>query len=118
MSLFYRKKFIKARKHPDYKEDELWIKDNISFTGETWLGHLRYGTFGGNTIQNCAPTLRQNNWKSKNLIFAGNFNMTNTSQLFNNLIELGMHPKEKADTITVMEKIGHFMDLENQEKHG
>ena len=74
------------------------------------LGHVRYGTFGGNSVENVHPFLRQNNWMHRNLIIAGNFNMTNTNELFNNLIELGMHPKEKADTITVMEKIGHFLD--------
>ena len=81
--------------------------------GELWLGHLRYGTFGGNSVENCAPTLRQNNWKSKNLIFAGNFNMTNLDELFNVLIDLGQSPKEKSDTVTILEKVGHFLDEEN-----
>ena len=80
------KKFEKALLNPDYNLDENWVKNNIPFTGEVWLGHLRYGTFGGNSIENCAPTLRQNNWKSKNLIFAGNFNMTNLDDLFQVLV--------------------------------
>ena len=107
------KKFNSAKKNPDYKLDEKWIKENIAFTGESWLGHLRYGTFGGNSIENCAPTLRQNNWRSKNLIFAGNFNMTNLDELFNVLVDLGQSPKEKSDTVTILEKVGHFLDEEN-----
>ncbi len=107
------KKFTIARQKLDYKLDESWIKDNIAFTGESWLGHLRYGTFGGNSVENCAPTLRQNNWRSKNLIFAGNFNMTNLDELFNVLVDLGQSPKEKSDTVTILEKVGHFLDEEN-----
>ncbi len=85
-------------------------KKRIPYLSELLLGHVRYGTFGGNSIETVHPFLRQNNWMHRNLIIAGNFNMTNTNELFENLIELGMHPKEKADTITVMEKIGHFLD--------
>ena len=85
-------------------------KKNIPFIGELLLGHVRYGTFGKNSVENVHPFLRENNWMHRNLIIAGNFNMTNTTALFDNLIELGMHPKEKADTITVLEKIGHFLD--------
>jgi len=107
------KKFIKAKKNPKYKLEEKWLKRNVAFTGELWLGHLRYGTFGGNSIENCAPTLRQNNWKSKNLIFAGNFNMTNLDDLFQVLVDLGQSPKEKSDTVTILEKVGHFLDEEN-----
>jgi amidophosphoribosyltransferase len=91
-----------------------WLKENFAFTGELWLGHLRYGTHGKNSIENCHPFLRQNNWRSRNLVMAGNFNMTNVEELFNKLVELGQHPKEKMDTVTVMEKIGHFLDEENQ----
>ncbi len=96
--------------HPEYVNDVQAQKDNIPYIGELLLGHVRYGTFGKNSVENVHPFLRQNNWMHRNLIIAGNFNMTNTNQLFNNLIKLGMHPKEKADTITVMEKIGHFLD--------
>jgi len=96
--------------HPEYKNDVAAQKKNIPYLGELLLGHVRYGTYGGNNVENVHPFLRQNNWMHRNLIIAGNFNMTNTSQLFENLIELGMHPKEKTDTITVMEKIGHFLD--------
>lgn len=91
-----------------------WLKENNAFTGELWLGHLRYGTHGKNSIENCHPFLRQNNWRSRNLVLAGNFNMTNVDELFDKLVELGQHPKERVDTVTVMEKIGHFLDLENQ----
>ena len=107
------KKFIKAQENPNFALEEKWLKRNVAFTGELWLGHLRYGTFGGNSIENCAPTLRQNNWKSKNLIFAGNFNMTNLDDLFQVLVDLGQSPKEKSDTITILEKVGHFLDEEN-----
>ncbi|MBC6425594.1 MAG: class II glutamine amidotransferase [Ekhidna sp.] len=91
-----------------------WLKENYAFTGEVWLGHLRYGTHGKNNVENCHPFLRQNNWKSRNLVMAGNFNMTNVDELFDKLVELGQFPKEKVDTVTVMEKIGHFIDEENQ----
>ncbi|MEM7085861.1 MAG: amidophosphoribosyltransferase [Bacteroidota bacterium] len=96
--------------HPEIKEDVAAQKKHIPYLGELFLGHVRYGTFGGNSIETVHPFLRQNNWMHRNLIIAGNFNMTNTNDLFSNLIKLGMHPKEKADTITVMEKIGHFLD--------
>ncbi|HET8804037.1 MAG TPA: amidophosphoribosyltransferase, partial [Aequorivita sp.] len=96
--------------HPEYKDDVTAQKKNIPYLGELLLGHVRYGTFGINSVENVHPFLRQNNWMHRNLIIAGNFNMTNTNELFDNLIKLGMHPKEKADTVTVMEKIGHFLD--------
>ena len=98
----------------DKLNDINWLKENLPFTGEIFLGHLRYGTYGKNKIENCHPFLRQNNWRSRNLVLAGNFNMTNVDELFNDLIELGQHPKEKADTVTILEKIGHFLDEENQ----
>ncbi|MCP4457875.1 MAG: amidophosphoribosyltransferase [Cytophagales bacterium] len=91
-----------------------WLKENNAFTGELWLGHLRYGTHGKNSIENCHPFLRQNNWRSRNLVMAGNFNMTNVDELFDILVELGQHPKQRVDTVTVMEKVGHFLDEENQ----
>ena len=110
------KKYKKALKEGGSKNfrNEQWLKENCAFTGEVWLGHLRYGTHGKNTIESCHPMLRQNNWRSRNLVMAGNFNMTNVDQLFNKLVELGQHPKEKVDTVTVMEKIGHFLDEENE----
>ena len=97
---------------PELKHDVAAQKTKIPYLGELFLGHVRYGTFGGNSVEHVHPFLRQNNWMHRNLIIAGNFNMTNTTELFNNLTELGMHPKEKADTVTVMEKIGHFLDDE------
>lgn len=103
------------KQHPEKLKDPYFLKDNFAFTGELFLGHLRYGTFGGNSIENCHPFLRQNNWMTRNLVVAGNFNMTNVDELFSLLVELGQHPKEKTDTVTVMEKIGHFLDVENQE---
>jgi amidophosphoribosyltransferase len=100
--------------NPEKLKDTSFLKENFAFTGEVFLGHLRYGTYGGNSIENCHPFLRQNNWMTRNLVLAGNFNLTNVDELFSLLIELGQHPKEKADTVTVMEKIGHFLDEENQ----
>lgn len=100
-------------KHPEHIQDPEWLKQNLPYTGELFLGHLRYGTHGGNTIEHCHPFLRQNNWMTRNLVLAGNFNMTNVDELFDQLVELGQHPKEKADTVTVLEKIGHFLDVEN-----
>ncbi|MEQ8685408.1 MAG: amidophosphoribosyltransferase [Imperialibacter sp.] len=109
------KKYKKAEREGGEKYfDAEWLKKNYGFTGELWLGHLRYGTHGVNSIEKCHPFLRQNNWRSRNLVVAGNFNMTNVDELFKKLIELGQHPKEKTDTVTVMEKMGHFLDEENQ----
>lgn len=99
-------------KHPEYANNVALQKRKIPYLGELFLGHVRYGTFGKNNIESVHPFLRQNNWMHRNLIVAGNFNMTNVSELFNSLIELGQHPKEMADTVTVMEKIGHFLDDE------
>ena len=99
--------------NPDLLNDIDYLKKNAGFTGEVFLGHLRYGTFGRNSIEACHPFLRQNNWMTKNLVVAGNFNMTNVDELFDVLVKLGQHPKEKSDTVTVMEKIGHFIDVEN-----
>ncbi len=108
-------KYRKAhKKSPEGFRDEQWLKENVAFTGELWLGHLRYGTHGQNSIENVHPFLRQNNWRSRNLVMAGNFNMTNVDELFDILVGLGQHPKDKADTVTVMEKIGHFLDEEVQ----
>ncbi|KIA87125.1 amidophosphoribosyltransferase [Flavobacterium sp. AED] len=98
--------------HPEYADDVPQLKANIPYIGELFLGHVRYGTFGKNSIESVHPFLRQSNWMHRNLILAGNFNMTNVKELFQNLVELGQHPKEMADTVTVMEKIGHFLDKE------
>ena len=110
------KKYKKAKKlgGHDALSDADWLKENIAFSGEVWLGHLRYGTHGENSIETCHPFLKQNNWRSRHLVMAGNFNMTNVEELFGKLVQLGQHPKEKTDTVTVMEKIGHFLDEENQ----
>ena len=98
--------------NPDKTNDLDWQLANMPYLGNIYLGHVRYGTFGNNSIENVHPFLRQNNWKHKNLIVAGNFNMTNSADLLKELIELGQHPKENTDTVTVMEKIGHFLDDE------
>lgn len=98
------------KEFPDERENVAFQKKHIPYIGEVLLGHVRYGTFGKNSIENVHPFLRQNNWMHRNLIVAGNFNMTNVGELFDNLVQLGQHPKELADTITVMEKIGHFLD--------
>ena len=112
---YIQKKFADIqRETPERMLDADWLKEHVSFTGEVLLGHLRYGTHGKNSIENCHPFLRQNNWMTRNLVIAGNFNMTNVDELLQQLYDLGQHPKEKADTVTVLEKIGHFIDTENQ----
>ncbi|MFS4445895.1 amidophosphoribosyltransferase [Maribacter sp. 2307UL18-2] len=100
------------QENPEYIDDVSLQKKHIPYIGELLLGHVRYGTFGKNSIESVHPFLRQNNWMHRNLIVAGNFNMTNVHELFDNLVQLGQHPKEMADTVTVMEKIGHFLDDE------
>ena len=105
--------FELKKKNPNKIENIDWFKENYNYTGELYLGHLRYGTYGENNIERCHPVLRENNWKTKNLVVAGNFNMTNVDELFQQLINLGQAPKEKTDTITILEKIGHFTDEEN-----
>lgn len=102
------------RKNPELYNDTEWMRKNVPFTGEVLMGHLRYGTFGGNDIDSVHPFVRDNNWITRNLILAGNFNMVNNEQLFQQLLELGQHPKQFTDTVTVMEKIGHFLDDEVQ----
>jgi amidophosphoribosyltransferase len=96
----------------EQKNDAKWLKDNHAFMGELLMGHLRYGTHGRNHIENCHPVFRRNNWKSKSLLMAGNFNLTNVDEMFDRLVELGQHPKEKSDTVTVLERIGHFLEEE------
>ena len=96
--------------NPERVQDVAWQKKNIPYIGELLMGHVRYGTFGKNSIENVHPFIRQNNWMHRNIILAGNFNLTNVDEQFRNLVELGQHPKEMSDTVTVMEKIGHFLD--------
>jgi amidophosphoribosyltransferase len=113
---YVQKKFADVHNEsPELLQDADWLKENISFTGEVLMGHLRYGTHGKNSIESCHPFLRQNNWMTRNLVVSGNFNMTNVDELLEQLFELGQHPKERTDTVTVLEKIGHFLDTENQE---
>lgn len=102
------------KKNSSLLNDVQWLKLNYPFVAETYLGHLRYGTFGSNNIDNVHPVMRQNNWKSRNLVLAGNFNLTNVDELFKTLVELGQSPKEYSDTVTVLEKVGHFLDRENE----
>lgn len=102
-----------GKENPALLKDVDYLKKHAGFTGELFLGHLRYGTFGRNSIESCHPFLRQNNWITRNLVVAGNFNLTNVDELFEVLTSIGQHPKEKSDTVTVLEKIGHFLDEEN-----
>ncbi|MDG1189703.1 MAG: amidophosphoribosyltransferase [Flavobacteriales bacterium] len=111
---YVNQRFVDLQQNdPEKFKDIKWLQENLAFTGEVLLGHLRYGTYGGNSIEHCHPFLRQNNWRTRSLVLAGNFNMTNVDELFNQLVELGQHPKEKADTVTILERIGHFLDVEN-----
>ena len=113
---YVQKKFADVQhESPELLKDADWLKENVSFTGEVLMGHLRYGTHGKNSIESCHPFLRQNNWMTRNLVVSGNFNMTNVDELLEQLFDLGQHPKERTDTVTVLEKIGHFLDTENQE---
>lgn len=98
----------------DAFNDPQWAKENLLFAGEAYLGHLRYGTFGSNSTANLHPVMRQNNWRTRNLVMAGNFNLTNVDELFDILVGLGQYPKEYSDTVTMLEKVGHFLDNENQ----
>ncbi len=108
-------KFITIEKErPRLLKDVNWLKKNMAFTGEVFLGHLRYGTFGGHGVENLHPVMRESNWITKNLVLAGNFNMTNVDELFGQLVELGQYPIATTDTITILEKIGHFLDEENE----
>jgi amidophosphoribosyltransferase len=100
-------------KHPDKYTDPCWVKENVLFAGELLLGHLRYGTHGASGETFCHPFLRQSNWLTRNLVLAGNFNLTNNDELFEMLVELGQHPRNKADTVMVLEKVGHFLDEAN-----
>ena len=106
--------FVEARDgNPEDYQDGQWVKENILFAGELLLGHLRYGTFGGSGETFCHPFLRQNNWMTRNLVMAGNFNLTNNVELFEMLVDLGQHPRNHTDTVIVLEKIGHFLDEAN-----
>ena len=100
--------------NPKAFSDPNWAKANLPFVGEAYLGHLRYGTFGSNNPDNLHPVMRENNWRTRNLVLAGNFNLTNVDELFDTLVELGQNPKEYSDTVTMLEKVGHFLDEENQ----
>ena len=102
----------------EYRKDADYLRKHYPYAGEMLLGHLRYGTYGGNSIENIHPFLRQNNWMARNLMLAGNYNITNTDELFNALIELGQQPKKKSDNVLMLEKIGHFIDEENQRLFG
>ncbi len=102
--------------NPERLNDAIWSKENLQFAGELLLGHLRYGTYGANRIENVQPIMRQNNWKSRNLVLAGNFNLTNVEELFHILINLGQHPRDKIDTVIMLENVGHFLDNENQKE--
>jgi len=109
------KPFKKYETKPELIDDPAWARENLPFAAELYLGHLRYGTFGNHSIDYVHPVMRENNWKSRTLVLAGNFNMTNVDELFKKLVDLGQHPKDYSDTVTVLEKIGHFLDEENQQ---
>jgi amidophosphoribosyltransferase len=102
------------QRYPQAVQDPVWAKENLPFAGELYLGHLRYGTYGRNSVESTHPVMRQNNWRSRNLALAGNFNLTNVDELFDLLVDLGQFPKGFNDTVTVLEKVGHFLDEENE----
>ncbi|ASB48405.1 amidophosphoribosyltransferase [Alkalitalea saponilacus] len=114
--------FSRIFKHFQYDDDHnheqfcdsVWAKENLPFAGELYLGHLRYGTFGNDSLDYVHPVMRENNWRSRNLVLAGNFNLTNVDEIYNALVELGQHPKDYTDTVSILENVGHFLDEENQ----
>ncbi len=107
--------YVKIKEHnPETLRDPKWARENLPFAGELFLGHVRYGTFGKNSIHSVHPVIRSNNWRSRSVALAGNFNLTNVDELFNVLLEIGQHPSDFSDTVTVLEKVGHFLDVENQ----
>ncbi len=106
-----------AGSDPGKLGDPAWLKENARFTGEVFLGHLRYGTFGRNDIENVHPVSRENNWMTRSLVLAGNFNLTNIDELYGRLVELGQYPPATTDTVTILERIGHFLDQENEDKY-
>ncbi|MBS4013868.1 MAG: amidophosphoribosyltransferase [Bacteroidetes bacterium] len=103
------------KENPERLNDSNWLKKHIELVGELYVGHLRYGTFGRNSVEYCHPFLRENNWMSKNLMIAGNFNLTNVDELFESLVNIGQHPNETSDTVTILERMGHFLDDENED---
>ena len=110
------KNFEKHENRPERLNDPAWAKQNLPFAGELLLGHLRYGTHGKNSIENVHPVMRVNNWKTRNLVLAGNFNLTNVDELFQILVDLGQHPRDRIDTVIMLENVGHFLDTENQKE--
>ena len=114
-STIYQPLYKLKEQHPERLNDANWLKSHYEFTGELFLGHLRYGTFGKNSLNNTHPFIRSNNWMTKNLVVAGNFNLTNVDELFERLLEIGQHPVETSDTVTVLEKIGNYLDEANEE---
>lgn len=102
---------------PSILKNPTWLKEHLEFTGEVFLGHLRYGTFGKNNIENVHPVSRENNWMTRSLVIAGNFNLTNIDELYSRLVDLGQYPSAKTDTVTILERIGHFLDRENEDKY-
>ncbi len=110
----HRKMDEATRSQPGRLQDVQWLKQTQDFAGELFLGHLRYGTYGRNEEAYCHPFQRENNWMSKNLMIAGNFNLTNVDELFSSLLHIGQHPSETSDTVTILEKMGHFLDGENE----
>ncbi len=108
------KQMNKVEGSNEEKQDSVWAKENLPFCGELYLGHLRYGTFGNQSMEYVHPVMRENNWRSRNLVMAGNFNLTNVDEIFNHLEELGQHPKGYTDTVTILENVGHFQDEQIQ----
>ena len=105
-----------AKENPELMCDAKWAKENMPFAGELYMGHLRYGTFGNSNIDYVHPVMRENNWKSRNLVLASNFNLPNVDEIFNAWVELGQHQKDYSDTVTILENVGHFLDEENEIK--
>jgi amidophosphoribosyltransferase len=98
----------------EQKNNAQYLIQNSDSFGNVFLGHLRYGTHGVNSEKVCHPFYRKSNWLTRNLVLAGNFNLTNVKELMTQLVNLGQHPRQSTDTVLVLEKIGHFLDSEVQ----
>lgn len=106
--------FDNARKRITAAQESNEDTNNLPFLGEIYMGHLRYSTTGKHGISYVHPFLRRNNWKSRNLLLCGNFNITNVEEVFSKVVEEGQHPRIYSDTVILLEQIGYYLDKENQ----
>lgn len=99
---------------PEQLSDISYVKENLPFVGDIYMGHLRYSTTGKSGLSYVHPFMRRNNWKAKNLCLCGNFNLTNVDEIFENIVEKGQHPRIYSDTYIMLELMGHRLDRESE----